>query len=205
MIEVGIASRWEVALLNTVLVLYLSVSPPITDLRRDTDTPIPSPMYEYSKKMMLSTAIVTLFIICDALSFSFSPIPLAKSRSSLAVRSFILEPSENGSSTRCKKRFHLPSRDDVVEHQALCDFATNNRIINSKVDGGIIKKYDLFSRIEETMEFAGFESSLRAGGKETFFALIILYGIKIFRNKYLLKVCKAIVFIISVNFLWKCS
>lgn len=135
----------------------------------------------------MSTAIVTLFIISDALSFSFSPIPLAKSRSSLTVRSFILEPSENGSSTCRKKRFPLPPRDNVVEHQALCDLATNNRIINSVEDGGIIKKHNLFSRIEETMEFAGFESPLRAGGKETFFALIILYGIKLFRNKYLLK------------------
>jgi hypothetical protein len=107
----------------------------------------------------------------------------------LIARSIFLDKSNEGYQQRPHVKKQRVSYDLPVEF--------SDKLIHPMVamsDGIPLRKNSLYSRIEETMEFAGFESPMHSSGRNTIIFLLVLYSIKILRNKFLLKVCAFITF-----------
>lgn len=118
------------------------------------------------------------FLIHNAASFRFSPLPLIQRRSSILPANSFLASDSYKQQSQFQKQGGW-NNEELMSPPMESVSGTN-----------IIAKADsLYSRIEETMKFAGFESPMHSSGKNTILILLLLYGIKIFRNKFLLKVC----------------
>lgn len=139
--------------------------------------------------LLLLSTILLPFLSYDALSFRFEKLPVIPRRSSLIARSFILDKSNED----YQQRLHVENQRAPYDHPVeFSDKLINPMAVMS--DGIPLRKNSLYRRIEETMEFAGFESPMHSSGRNTIIFLLVLYSIKILRNKFLLKVCTFITF-----------
>jgi hypothetical protein len=150
--------------------------------------------------MMSFSVILFPFLIYTAASFRFAPLPLIQRRSRFTANSFILNHSIDSYKQQLQFQKNVQKQGGFISD----DLLSPPKECVSDTTSIIAKRDSLYSRIEETMKFAGFESPMHSSGKNTILILLLLYGIKIFRNKFLLKVCMIdnYVFILLMVLIW---